>query len=153
MGGFGKKSKPLPAISTASLPDIVFMLLFFFMVTTVLRETNIMVEQSFPSASQLQKIEEKSLTTYVFIGPPTKKLIAKFGKEPKIQVNDVFIESKEIPKFVAEERAKLKEGTKEGLIVSLKMHRDIKVGVVTDVKLKLREADARNILYAARGGQ
>jgi biopolymer transport protein ExbD len=153
MGGFGKKSKPLPAISTASLPDIVFMLLFFFMVTTVLRETNIMVEQSFPSASQLQKIEEKSLTTYIFIGPPTKKLMAKFGKEPKIQVDDVFIESKDIPKFVVQERVKLGEGKKDGLIVSLKMHRDIKVGVVTDVKLKLRESEARNILYAARGGQ
>ena len=65
-------NKDTPGISTASLPDIVFMLLFFFMVTTVMRETTIMVKQSLPQASEIQKLEKKSLVSYIYIGSPLK---------------------------------------------------------------------------------
>ena len=55
----GKKS--MPAISTASLPDIVFMLLFFFMVTTVMRPTELKVKIKTPEASEVTKLKKKSL--------------------------------------------------------------------------------------------
>ena len=105
MGMFNKmKSGDLHAISTASLPDIVFMLLFFFMVTTVLRETDIMVKQKLPKAAQLTKLERKSLVSYIYIGEPKQSSL--FGKEPKIQVNDVFVEVDEIIQFVNQEKDK-----------------------------------------------
>ena len=145
---FGKKSKPMPAISTASLPDIVFMLLFFFMVTTVLRETDQLVEVHVPQASQLQKLEDKSLVSYIYIGAPKEK--TKFGSEPRIQVNDVFILPRDIPRFVAEERAKLPtQSQRDKITMSLKVDKTAKMGIVNDVKMQLREADARKVNYAS----
>ena len=89
MAKFGKKSNTSQDIPTAALPDIIFMLLFFFMVTTVLRETDILVKQQLPRAVQLTKLERKSLVSYIYIGEPKQTNL--YGKEPKIQVNDVFV--------------------------------------------------------------
>ena len=107
MAKFGKKSKTSQDIPTAALPDIIFMLLFFFMVTTVMRETDILVKQILPKAIQLSKLERKSLVSYIYIGEPKQSSI--FGKEPKIQVNDVFVEIDEIVLFVNQEKDKLNE--------------------------------------------
>ena len=71
-------SKDTPGISTASLPDIVFMLLFFFMVTTVMRETTIMVKQSMPEATEIKKLEKKSLVSYIYIGSPVERMQGTF---------------------------------------------------------------------------
>ena len=65
-----KDNKGTPAISTAALPDIVFMLLFFFMVTTVMRETTLFVEVMIPKATEIKKMEKKSLVSYIYVGPP-----------------------------------------------------------------------------------
>src|SRR5690606_39997439 len=88
MSKFKKKAKSNPEIPTSALPDIIFMLLFFFMVTTVLRETDLLVEQKIPQAEQLTKLERKSLVSYIYIGKP--KSPEKYGTEPRIQVNDVL---------------------------------------------------------------
>ncbi len=146
MAKFGKKEKPTPGISTASLPDIVFMLLFFFMVTTVMREQDLLVEVKIPKATQLEKIEDKSLVSYVYIGPPKDE--RKFGSIPRIQVNDVFITSDEIVRYVAEERADMDESEKDKIIISMKVDSEAKMGIVNDVKLQLREADARRVNYS-----
>ena len=74
MAKFKKKGgKGTPAISTASLPDIIFMLLFFFMVTTTMREATLLVRVVAPQATEVQKLEKKSLVDYIYIGPPLKK--------------------------------------------------------------------------------
>lgn len=146
MPTFKKKKREDPAISTASLPDIVFMLLFFFMVTTKLRETELLVQSSLPAATQLEKLEQKSLVSYIYVGPP--KAVEKYGPEPRIQVNDVFISPSEIQRFVAEEKAKLDPSEKDKITMSLKIDRTAKMGIVNDVKGELREADARKVNYA-----
>ena len=69
------KDSGTPAISTAALPDIVFMLLFFFMVTTVMRETTLYVSVVTPKATEIKKMEKKSLVSYIYIGPPIKSPI------------------------------------------------------------------------------
>lgn len=157
MSKFGKKEKEQPAISTASLPDIVFMLLFFFMVTTVMRETDVLVEQRLPQATQLTKLEDASLVSYIYVGKP--KDFRKYGKQPLAQVNDVFViaPTKQqfqsiIVKFVEQERTKLKEYQRSKMTVSLKVDRGAKMGIISDVKLSLREADARKVNYAASMG-
>ena len=80
MSKFKKKVNTKQEIPTSSMPDVVFMLLFFFMVTTKMRETNINVEQHMPQAEQLQTLAKKSLISYLYIGTPKK--IDQFGKEP-----------------------------------------------------------------------
>jgi len=148
MAKFAKKTNTSQEIPTAALPDIIFMLLFFFMVTTVLREVTLMVKQDLPQAIQIQKIKKKSLVSYIYIGEPTKAEI--FGTEPKIQVNDVFIETKDIVMFANQEKDKLGEVLRDQLIVSLKVDIDTKMGIVTDVQQELREANARKVLYSSR---
>ena len=146
MAKFKKKTSTSQNIPTASLPDIIFMLLFFFMVTTVLRETNVLVRQRIPEAEQLQKLERKSLISYVYIGKPRDT--NKYGTEPRIQINDVLVQPKDLILFVQQEKDKLPEVERDQITMSLKVDEDAKMGIVTDVQLQLRNANARKIMYA-----
>ena len=128
------------------MPDVVFMLLFFFMVTTELRETSIEVKQGIPRATQLRKLMRKSLVANLYIGEPTKP--ALYGKEPKIQADDVFIESKDIIRWVNEKKSELPENEREQITVALKVDRDAKRGLISDVEIELRKANARKLLYS-----
>ncbi len=145
-----KDKKELQAISTASLPDIVFMLLFFFMVSTSMRDTSLMVSNKLPEATEVNKLEKKSLVSYIYIGPPLKQFQTLFGTEPRIQLNDSFKGLDDIRDFIASEREALKEEEKPLLTTSLKIDKDTRMGVVTDVKQELRKASALKIVYAAR---
>ena len=95
-----KKSSELPAISTASLPDIVFMLLFFFMVATVMRENTLMVENKLPYADQVEKLEKKDLVMYIYAGKPSERYRGTYGTEARIQLNDKFADVSEIQQFI-----------------------------------------------------
>lgn len=150
MSKFKKNSKSSNDIPTAALPDIIFMLLFFFMVTTVLRETDIMVKQKLPKASQLTKIERKSLVSYLYMGEP--KNTSLFGDEPKIQVNDVFIEKEDVIQFVNQEKDKLSEVERDQITMSMKVDVGVKMGIVSDVQQELRKANARKLLYSSLKG-
>ncbi|GGF19494.1 ExbD/TolR family protein [Echinicola rosea] len=149
MAKFKKKNKTEENIPTSALPDIIFMLLFFFMVTTVLREQELLVEQKLPQATQLQKLEKKSLISYLFLGKPKNPSV--YGTEPRIQANDRLISTGDIIQWVNEEKDKLSEAEREQIYISLKADRDVKMGPVADIQLELREADARKILYASVG--
>lgn len=142
---FSRKTSTSQEIPTSALPDIIFILLFFFMVTTKMRKENLLVENSRPQVTQLQKLEQKNTVSFIYIGKPKKEV---FGTEPRIQVNDAFVTPNEIPQFIQEEKTKL--GSKAGkLKVVLKIDKEAKMGLINDVKLKLREADARRIVYSA----
>lgn len=145
MSKFKKKTQVKQDIPTSSMPDVVFMLLFFFMVTTEMRETTINVQQRIPEATQLRKLQRKSLVTNLFIGEPRK--LEEFGKEPKIQAGDVFIEPKDIVLWVNREKDKLAENERDQLTVSLKVDGDAKRGIIADVETELRKANARKVLY------
>ena len=147
MSKFKKNSKrESGAISTASLPDIVFMLLFFFMVATVLRTEEEMVKVVRPEASEIYKIEKKHLIRYINIGPPQDK---RYGTEPVIQLNDQFADVVQIRDWVENERLTLAEAEQTKMWVSMKVDQDTKMGVVTDVKQELRKASALKVLYSA----
>jgi biopolymer transport protein ExbD len=146
MSKFKKKTEVKQEIPTSSMPDVVFMLLFFFMVTTELRETSIEVKQQIPKATQLRKLMRKSLVANLYIGEPTKP--AQYGKEPKIQADDVFIEPKDIIRWVNEKKSELAENERDQLTVSLKVDKDSKRGLISDVEIELRKANARKLLYS-----
>jgi biopolymer transport protein ExbD len=142
----GKKNTP--AVSTASLPDIVFMLLFFFMVTTVMREVDLKIKLSQPEATEIEKLEDRSLVDYVYIGEPTNT--ALYGTLPKIQLDDAFATVEDIQDYVIEKRADRPEAVHGAIIVSLKVDEETKMGIVTDVKQELREVQALKISYSTR---
>ncbi len=146
MSRFKKKGgKETPGISTASLPDIIFMLLFFFMVTTVMRETDMLVKVSSPSAKEVQKLEKKSLVSFIYVGEPVQ---SKLGTNTRIQLNDAFGSVDVIPEFIAKEREARDEADRKFLTTSLKVDRDTKMGIVTDIKQKLRRVGAFKINYS-----
>ncbi len=145
----GEKKK-MTAISTASLPDIIFMLLFFFMVTTVMREVDLKVEYNPATANQTKKLEDKALVSYIYVGKPLNKKI--FGTVPRIQLNDSFAEPEDIRDYIASKREELKEVDRPKMTVSLKIDRKVEMGVVTDVKQELRKASALKINYSTNDG-
>jgi biopolymer transport protein ExbD len=147
MAKFGKKTKTSENIPTSALPDIIFMLLFFFMVTTVLREQDILVEQKLPQATQLQKLQKKTLISYIYVGKP--KNTALYGAEPRVQANDALLDTKAIVQWVNQERDLLAEADRGLITISMKADRDVKMGPISDVQTELREADARRVLYAS----
>ncbi len=151
MSKFKKKtSKSMQAINTASLPDIVFMLLFFFMVTTVMREVTLKVMIHVPSATEIKKLEKKSLVSYVYIGKPTTALQRFYGTEPRIQLNDQFATPEDIRDFISSEREQMNEHEQKQMTVSLKIDDKTKMGIVQEVKLELRKASALKINYSSR---
>ena len=147
MAKFRKKAATSQEIPTASLPDIIFMLLFFFMVTTVLREQTIEVLQRVPHATELRKLQRKSLVSYLYIGKP--KLTSQWGTEPKIQANDVFIEPRDIVLWVTQQKDMLDEVERDQITIALKVDQDVKMGLISDVQMELREPNARKLLYTA----
>lgn len=150
MSKFTKKKKNrMQAISTASLPDIVFMLLFFFMLVTVLRSDDPLVEVKPPSASELTTIEQKNLIKYINVGPPSdKNERARRGDAAVIQLNDSFATVGEIQDYVELVRGEMNEADQKKMIMSLKVDKATKMGIVSAIKQELRQASALKILYA-----
>ncbi|MCT4614029.1 MAG: biopolymer transporter ExbD [Marinifilaceae bacterium] len=150
MGKFKKDGgKELPEISTASLPDIVFMLLFFFMVSTTLRDVEMNVEIAVPGANEIVKLEKKDLVSNIFVGVPMQKFRKTFGTEPRIQLNDKFATVDDIQAFIAAERESRKEEVRNKLITSLKVDKKTKMGIIIDIKQELRKASALKLNYSA----
>jgi len=149
--GFKKKTNTSQEIPTAALPDIIFMLLFFFMVTTVMKEGDVKVENRMPGATQLEKIEKRNLVSYLYIGVAKPQYRSEFGDEELIQANDAFIQPNDVISFVESEKVKLPEHEADQIMISLKVDKEAKSGIVMDVKMKLRQANALKIMYSAAG--
>lgn len=150
MGKFGGSFKrEVPQLTMTSVSDIVFAILFFFMMVTTMREVTLKVIFQSPQATELQKLEKKSLVTFIYVGQPTQALRGKMGSETRIQLNDQFAEISEIQDYIAQEKSSMKEEDQPFMTVSIKADRHTKMGFVTDVKQALREAYALKISYSA----
>ncbi|WP_124979367.1 ExbD/TolR family protein [Nonlabens xiamenensis] len=147
-----KKSGDLPAISTASLPDIVFMLLFFFMVATVMREDELQIENTLPQANQVEKLASKDKLVYIYIGKPSPNFQKTYGTTEVVQLGDKISRVEDVETFVNTKRNDMDEDDKDEMMVSLKVDRDAQVGILTDVKQELRDAYALKINYTATEG-
>ena len=150
MGKFNKGgSKEVPELNTSSLPDLIFSILFFFMMVTSMREVTMKVEVATPKGTEIEKLEKKSLVTYVYVGKPTKEFRSRMGTASQIQLNDDFASVDAIGDYIYQEREAMSERDKPFMKVSLKIDQDTQMGIVTDVKMALREAWALNIVYSA----
>ncbi|MDD2590538.1 MAG: biopolymer transporter ExbD [Fermentimonas sp.] len=151
MGKFNKSGKrDMPALNTSSLPDIVFAVLFFFIITTTLRSETLMVRMKLPTASEVQKLEKKSLVTYINIGPP---LDTRLGTGTQMQLNDKFAQVTDIQNYIAQEKASMNEADQPLMTVSIKADENTRMQYITDVKQALRQAYALKISYSARKGE
>ena len=144
--------KEMPGITSSSLSDIVFMLLFFFMVTTQLRETENKVVVKLPEATEVVKLERKDLASYINIGTPTKQYQATFGTDSRIQLNDSFKSTDDIRDFIAAERESMSEGDRQFMTTVIRADEDVRMGIITDVKQELRRCSALKIMYSSRKG-
>jgi biopolymer transport protein ExbD len=147
-----KKSGELPAVNTASLPDIVFMLLFFFMVATVMRENTLLIKNTLPYADQVEKLDKKDLVMYIYAGAPSERFQSQYGKESRIQLNDKFADVTEIAAFITAERNSKREELVPLLTTALKVDKDANMGLVGDIKQELRKVNALKINYTTKKG-
>ena len=144
-----KGDREVPAMSTTSLPDVVYIILFFFMLSTSMRDQELLVSYKLPEATEVQKLEKKNLVSYIHIGKPVLHMQAKFGTAPKIQLNDSYKTTKDILDFAASERDKLSEADRASMTICLKADGGTKMGIIADVKQELRRANALKISYAS----
>lgn len=147
-----KKDGDVPAVSTASLPDIVFMLLFFFMTVTTMKDSTLMVDNTLPNATETKKLEKKDRVIYVFVGKPNSQYQKTFGTEPKIQLNDKFADVSEIGSFILQERAKKPQELQNVLTTALKVDKNASMGLISDIKQELRKVNALKVNYTTYEG-
>ncbi len=151
MSKFKKRKKGLPAVNTAALPDIVFMLLFFFMVTTTMRETSLKIEAPrLPSATEIKKLEHKSLVSTIYVG---KAKDNKYGTGyNRIQLNDKIASPEDVPSFILRAREDVPENQIPFMTTSIKADKESSVGIITDIRLKLRDVNALKLSYSTQTG-
>ncbi|ATA88755.1 MULTISPECIES: ExbD/TolR family protein [Capnocytophaga] len=147
-----KKSGELPPVSTASLPDIVFMLLFFFMTVTEMKDSDLMVHNKVPTADQVQKLDKKDPVVYIYAGKPLEKYQDKFGSNAKIQINDKFADVSEVAPFILQYRDGIREELRDIFITALKVDAETNMGLVSDIREKLQEVNALKLTYITREG-
>lgn len=147
-----KKGGELPPVSTASLPDIVFMLLFFFMTVTQMKDSSLMVLNQVPTANQIQKLDKKDPVVYIYAGEPLERYQREYGKNAKLQVNDKFVDVKEIAPYILKYRDGINEKLQDIFITAFKVDKNTKMGLISDVKEELREINALKISYITNEG-
>ena len=143
------EKREMPALNTSSLPDIIFMLLFFFMTVTSMKEVTYKVQINNPQATELTKLEKKSLVRYIYVGSPTRDLQRQYGAETRIQLDDAFAEVNEIEEYIVNERSAMREEEQGKMTVSIKADKDTRMGIIGDIKQALRRSYALKISYAA----
>ena len=141
--------REMPALNTSSLPDIIFMPLFFFMSVTSMKEVSYKVQIQNPAATELTKLEKKSLVRYIYVGTPTKEFQKAFGSETRIQLDDAFADKSEIADYIINERSAMNESEQGLMTVSIKADKETRMGIIADIKQELRKAYALKISYAA----
>jgi len=144
------KTKAMPAVSTASLPDIIFMLLFFFMVVTQLRTTELKVNVITPKATELTKLVRKTLVNTIYIGKPKDKYVNIYGTAPLLQLSDQISNPKDIPLFLENFKTNKNEQLHGSIISSLKVDGKVTMGILQDVKTELRKSNQLKINYSAK---
>ena len=142
----------MPELNTSSLPDLVFAFLFFIMMVTTIREVTPKVSFSnLPTATELTKLEEKSLVTFIYVGKPNKDYREMYGSNSAIQLNDQVTQNPTaVYSYLKQSQSKIKDERRNLMQVSLKADKDTKMNIISQIKEELRRADALNLSYSAR---
>ena len=133
---FRRSSHNMPGLNLASMPDLIFTVLFFFMIVTHMRHDDVKVRYQVPAGTEVQKLQQKSAVINIYIG------------EGKIQVNNQLTDVEHLPQLIEAERKKLSEDNAERLTVSLKADKHTPMGIIADVKEALQHSFALRINYS-----
>ncbi len=139
----------VPGLNTASLPDLIFSVLFFFMIVTHMQKVAIKVQFQVPQGTELTRLTKKSAVTYIYIGHPAASISKAIGQEMRIQLNDKFASASEVADYVSAEKAHMSPTDQQQMTVSIKADKHTPIGLVNDVKQALRQAKAFRISYSA----
>ncbi len=148
MSRFRKQRREVPGLNLAAMPDLIFTVLFFFMIVTHMRQVKPMVRYQVPQGTEVEKTR-KSSVVYLFIGKPVNEQGEVMDDASRIQVNDRFVRLDEVGQEVAAERAKMSDDDRQHMVVSIRADRDTEMGIINDVKQELRKVGALNINYSA----
>ena len=142
--------RSVPGLNTAALPDLIFTVLFFFMIVTHMRDVELKVQYKVPQGTELEKLTRKSTVSFIYMGPPAKRLQPTMGTATRIQLNDKYATVDDIGRFVEQERSRMSPRDRERMTISIKADRSTDMGVVTDVKQALRRANALVVNYSSK---
>lgn len=146
MSMFRHRSHKVPGLNTSSLPDLIFSVLFFFIIVTHMRKANVMVKYQVPAGTELTRLTKRSATNYIYVGKPEN---ATDDSPSAIQVNDKLVSVPELKSLMTREYKSMDEADRNNMEVSIKADRNTKMGVITDIKQALREANVLKIHYSA----
>ena len=152
-GEAGRRFQPMrdrsvPALKMAAMPDLIFTVLFFFMIVTHMRDVKPMVRYQVPQGTELEKTRQSGIV-YLFIGKPVDAKGDVVGDESRIQLNDRYVSLTDLPYAIADERTKMSESDRENMVVSIRADRDTEMGLINDIKQVLRNSGALHINYSA----
>lgn len=146
MSMYRHHSHEVPGLNTSSLPDLIFSVLFFFMIVTHMRKANVMVKYQVPAGTELTKLANRSATSYIYVGRLTG---APVGSVPAVQLNDKLVSLPELERYMANRRKSMPDEDRENMEVSIQADRETKMGIITDIKQALRRANVLKINYSA----
>lgn len=151
MSRFQRRKREVPGLNLASLPDLIFTVLFFFLLVTHMRDVNSKVRFEVPQGTELAKTPNKGGMVYIFIGKPVDEQGRVVSDETRIQLNDRYVSIDEIVPELNRVRSQMSESDRQHMVVSLRADRHTEMGIINDVKQALRQAGALNVNYSATG--
>lgn len=149
MSMFKRRKYEVPGLNAASLPDLIFTVLFFFMIVTHMQKVAVKVKYQVPQGTELTRLTKKSAVTYIYIGYPSDGLRRKVGGDIRIQLNDKFASPEDVADYVSAEKARMSPSDQQQMMVSIKADRHTPIGMVNQVKRSLQQAKALRISYSA----
>lgn len=148
MSMFKRSDHSVPGLNTASLPDLIFTVLFFFMIVTHMKENTMKVKYQVPQGTKLERLTKKSIISHIYIGKPIKG-----GSGELVQINDKLVDMTEIQDVITAERKRMSPVDAKSMTISIKADKKANMGVVTDVKQELRRANSLKIHYSGKSSQ
>ena len=149
MSMFNRRRYEVPGLNTASLPDLIFSVLFFFMIVTHMQKVAVKVQFRTPQGTELTRLTKKTAVTYIYIGKPEGNLQKTLGTATRIQLNDKFGNLDEVVDYISAERERMSPEDQQQMTVSVKADRTTKMSIIDNVKQALRKAKAYRISSSA----
>lgn len=136
-----RRHNNVPSLNMASMPDLIFTVLFFFMIVTHMRSDEVKVKLEVPKGTEVQKLTARQGVVNIYIG--------KKDGEWRVQLNGELVTPEEIPARIEQLRSKMSPETSERLTVSMRADKKTPMGIVSDVKRSLQKVYALRINYSA----
>lgn len=148
MSFYRRHGHEIPALNTASLPDLIFTILFFFMLVVHMRKVTVKVKYQVPAGTELTRLVNKSAVSYIYIGKPMNGWGQVEKDRLQVQMNDKLTSIPEIKQYLIRSREEMSSEDRQAMTVSIKADQQTDMGTIIDLKQTLREANALKVNYS-----